>query len=93
MVELLKNKAELIPQQGNVLVPGCGQGYDVFLLASPERKAYGLDWSETCIEKCLNVGTSESELLIQPTKSISIHTYLLASTRQPDSKYPGTIHL
>jgi cyclopropane fatty-acyl-phospholipid synthase-like methyltransferase len=55
-VELLKEKANLIPNDGNVLVPGCGRGYDVFLLASPERKVVGLDLSETCIQQCLEVG-------------------------------------
>ncbi|KAH8547759.1 S-adenosyl-L-methionine-dependent methyltransferase [Umbelopsis sp. PMI_123] len=50
--QLLNEQANSIPTQGNVLVPGCGQGYDVFLLASPERKVYGLDLSETCIQKC-----------------------------------------
>ncbi|CAM0141100.1 unnamed protein product [Umbelopsis sp. WA50703] len=55
LVELLKEKANLIPTDGNVLVPGCGRGYDVFLLASPERKVVGLDLSETCIQQCLEL--------------------------------------
>lgn len=54
-IELLKEQASLIPTKGNVLVPGCGKGYDCFLLASPERKVYGLDLSETCIAKCHKV--------------------------------------
>jgi methyl halide transferase len=34
---------------GRALVPGCGRGYDVVLLASPERVAVGLDISEVAI--------------------------------------------
>jgi methyl halide transferase len=34
------------------LVPGCGRGYDVLLLASFGYDAYGLDISKTAIQKC-----------------------------------------
>ncbi|KAI9282918.1 S-adenosyl-L-methionine-dependent methyltransferase [Umbelopsis sp. AD052] len=53
LIQLLEEQAQSIPTTGNVLVPGCGQGYDCYVLASPERKVYGLDLSETCIDKCL----------------------------------------
>ena len=34
------------------LVPGCGRGYDVLLLASFGYDAYGLEVSETAVQKC-----------------------------------------
>ncbi len=39
----------LIPP-GRALVPGCGRGYDVTLLASADRSVMGLDISETAIK-------------------------------------------
>ncbi|GAQ82794.1 thiol methyltransferase [Klebsormidium nitens] len=36
---------------GRALVPGCGSGYDVLALASPERHVVGLDISRTANEK------------------------------------------
>ena len=35
------------------LVPGCGRGYDVLLLASFGYDAYGLEVSETAVKRCL----------------------------------------
>ena len=34
------------------LVPGCGRGYDVLLLASRGYDAYGLEYSATAVEQC-----------------------------------------
>lgn len=34
------------------LVPGCGRGFDVFLLASFGYDAYGLEYSATAVEEC-----------------------------------------
>ncbi|EGE83863.1 hypothetical protein RJZ56_006651 [Blastomyces dermatitidis] len=34
------------------LVPGCGRGFDVFLLAGFGYDAYGLEYSETAVEIC-----------------------------------------
>lgn len=34
------------------LVPGCGRGYDVLLLASFGYDAYGLEVSETAVKQC-----------------------------------------
>ena len=36
---------------GDALVPGCGRGYDVALLSQNQRKAIGLDMSQTCVEE------------------------------------------
>ncbi|KAJ8439398.1 hypothetical protein Cgig2_021812 [Carnegiea gigantea] len=41
---------------GRALVPGCGSGYDVVALASPERCAIGLDISEVAIKKARQIG-------------------------------------
>ena len=35
------------------LVPGCGRGYDVLLLASFGYDAYGVEVSETAVKKCI----------------------------------------
>ncbi|KAL8655013.1 MAG: hypothetical protein Q9226_003206 [Calogaya cf. arnoldii] len=35
------------------LVPGCGRGYDVLLLASYGYEAYGLEISDKAVERCL----------------------------------------
>ncbi|TVU12541.1 hypothetical protein EJB05_46192, partial [Eragrostis curvula] len=37
--------------KGRVLVPGCGMGYDVVALASPERYVVGLDISDIAVKK------------------------------------------
>uniref|UniRef100_A0A0D9WM18 Methyltransferase domain-containing protein n=1 Tax=Leersia perrieri TaxID=77586 RepID=A0A0D9WM18_9ORYZ len=43
-------KSGTLPK-GRALVPGCGMGYDVVALASPERFVVGLDISSTAMEK------------------------------------------
>jgi len=37
-------------REGRVLVPGCGSGYDVVAMASPNRRVVGLDISETALQ-------------------------------------------
>lgn len=39
-------------QRRKALVPGCGRGVDVLLLASFGYDAYGLDYSATAVEAC-----------------------------------------
>ena len=39
-------------QRKSALVPGCGRGYDVLLLSSFGYDAYGLEVSESAVEKC-----------------------------------------
>ena len=38
--------------RAKALVPGCGRGYDVLLLASFGYDAYGLEISESAVQKC-----------------------------------------
>ncbi len=40
------------PRRKRVLVPGCGKGYDVLLLASFGYDAFGLEVSETAVKRC-----------------------------------------
>lgn len=40
-------------QRKKALVPGCGRGYDVLLLASFGYDAYGLEVSEKVVELCV----------------------------------------
>eukprot|EP00761_Pharyngomonas_kirbyi_P004405 gb/GECH01004409.1/.p1 GENE.gb/GECH01004409.1/~~gb/GECH01004409.1/.p1 ORF type:complete len:217 (+),score=65.01 gb/GECH01004409.1/:1-651(+) len=41
----------IIPRKGRVLVPGCGRGYDVISMASPERHTIGMDLSPVAIKE------------------------------------------
>ncbi|KAI8137186.1 S-adenosyl-L-methionine-dependent methyltransferase [Fennellomyces sp. T-0311] len=52
LVKLLNEHSELLPTKGIGLVPGCGSGYDVVLLATQDRHITGLDMSSTCINLC-----------------------------------------
>lgn len=49
------------------LVPGCGKGYDVLLLAAYGYDAYGLEISETALEfaKTLEKDTRDSEIYMK----------------------------
>ncbi|KAI1003051.1 hypothetical protein K3495_g5153 [Podosphaera aphanis] len=56
LIDLLEERQDLLPfrQQSvkkTALVPGCGKGYDVFLLAAYGFNTYGLEISETALEK------------------------------------------
>ena len=42
-----------VPPRKRALVPGCGRGYDVLLLASFGYDAYGLEVSETAVKRCV----------------------------------------
>ncbi|WCJ21820.1 S-adenosyl-L-methionine-dependent methyltransferases superfamily protein [Euphorbia peplus] len=46
--------------KGRALIPGCGSGYDVVAIASPERHVTGLDISEKAIEKAEELSSSLS---------------------------------
>ncbi|KAF9191476.1 hypothetical protein BGZ51_002592 [Haplosporangium sp. Z 767] len=54
LIEVIEKKpiSAQIPKSGNVLVPGCGRGVDVFYLANAQRKAYGLDISPIAVQQC-----------------------------------------
>lgn len=47
---LSKMVADGVVPTGRALVPGCGRGYDVTLLASKDRVAIGIDLSEIAIQ-------------------------------------------
>ncbi|GJJ71999.1 methyl halide transferase [Entomortierella parvispora] len=57
LVEVIEQKPikDQIPQTGNVLVPGCGRGVDVFYLSNEHRKAYGLDISPIAVQQCKDI--------------------------------------
>lgn len=44
--------------KGQVLVPGCGTGYDVVAMASPDRHVLGLDISSKAIKKAKELSAS-----------------------------------
>lgn len=51
--------AKRVPTSGKFLVPGCGQGYDCFALATPERSVIGIDLADKVISQnhkvwCIN---------------------------------------
>ncbi|GJN29614.1 hypothetical protein PR202_gb17856 [Eleusine coracana subsp. coracana] len=45
--------------KGRALVPGCGMGYDVVALASPERFVVGLDISDAAVKKAKQISDQE----------------------------------
>lgn len=57
LIEVIEQKpiSAQIPKSGNVLVPGCGRGVDVFYLGNEHRKAYGLDISPIAVQQCKDV--------------------------------------
>jgi hypothetical protein len=59
LVDLLNDRPDLLPSvQGRkpkALVPGCGKGYDVLLLAGHGYDAYGLEISSTALESARKV--------------------------------------
>ena len=46
------NNARGLRRRKRALVPGCGKGYDVLLLASFGYDAFGLEVSETAVKRC-----------------------------------------
>jgi SAM-dependent methyltransferase len=64
--------SELV-QRKKALVPGCGRGYDVLLLASYGYDAYGADVSQTAIDACNKLDQDQAEDTAKyPTKDGSI---------------------
>lgn len=69
LVDLLNDKTSIVGQpvsrdgkRKRALVPGCGRGYDVLLLASYGYDAYGLDASKTALEACKKLEKEEGEV-------------------------------
>ncbi|KAL8985753.1 MAG: hypothetical protein Q9177_004355 [Variospora cf. flavescens] len=68
LVDLLDQRKDLIGgcfvedagkrRRKRALVPGCGKGYDVLLLASYGYDAYGLEVSEKAVERCVEERTA-----------------------------------
>ena len=57
LVDLLTSRHQSLPPRSSnkrkkALVPGCGKGYDVLLLAAFGYDAYGLEYSSVAIEAC-----------------------------------------
>ena len=62
LVDLLDDRRDLVgspligegenARRKRALVPGCGRGYDVLLLASLGYDAYGLEISESAVQRC-----------------------------------------
>lgn len=70
LIDALSEKGDVIgtPAHGNditqrkkALVPGCGRGYDVLLLASHGYDAYGADVSETAIQACKTLDKEQGD--------------------------------
>jgi len=72
LVDLLSSRHDLIgssvtkdsngqTKRKRALVPGCGRGYDVLLLASFGYDAVGLDGSETAIDECKKLAQEEGD--------------------------------
>ncbi|KAF9918099.1 hypothetical protein BGZ65_012610, partial [Modicella reniformis] len=82
LVEVIQEKPikDQIPVSGNVLVPGCGRGVDVFFLRSDQRKVYGLDISPIVVQECqktqksLNIPESQVEFKVDDFFTFNIPT-------------------
>lgn len=65
LVDLLNEKEDLIGQvttggrRKKALVPGCGRGYDVLLLASKGYDAVGLEISDSAVNQCRKLWEQE----------------------------------
>lgn len=57
--------------QGRALVPGCGRGYDVWALASPNREVVGLELSEKAAESALGCPTKGACLAPENVKILN----------------------
>lgn len=57
IVSHLVQQQGLLPQ-GRVLVPGCGAGYDVVALASPNRYVIGVEISEKAVKQAQELASS-----------------------------------
>lgn len=71
------------------LVPGCGRGYDVLLLASHGFDAYGLDVSQTAIDGCTTLDKQQGDDATKyPIKNEHVgrgsRTFLMADFFQDD---------
>lgn len=66
LVDLLNEKEDLVGRpviegrRKKALVPGCGRGYDVLLLASKGYDAVGLEISESAVHQCRVLREKES---------------------------------
>ena len=59
---------------GRALVPGCGRGYDVVLLATPERQATGLDIAPLAIAAAEEFYSNLPDDKKPPRESVSFQT-------------------
>ncbi|XP_043688978.1 thiocyanate methyltransferase 1-like [Telopea speciosissima] len=57
ILHLLQN--DVLPK-GRVLVPGCGSGYDVVAIASPQRYVVGLDISDLALKRAKEISSSSA---------------------------------
>lgn len=58
------------------LVPGCGRGYDVLLLASHGYDAVGLDISESAIKECKKFADEEAPKYLDNAKDAGSYQFV-----------------
>lgn len=66
LVDLLAERSDILPtpksgRKLKALVPGCGKGYDILLLAAHGYDAYGLEISSTALEAARAVEREKSK--------------------------------
>ena len=66
--EELQIQAKVDGRRKKALVPGCGRGYDVLLLASHGYDAVGLDISESAIKECKKFAEAEAPKYLDNAK-------------------------
>ncbi|MGA9523530.1 MAG: methyltransferase [Myxococcaceae bacterium] len=66
---------------GRALVPGCGAGYDVLTLATPERTVLGLEIAPTAIERFESLrrarGTPQDRVRVAAADFFALHPALI----------------
>ncbi|KAM0718960.1 hypothetical protein Q7P37_006032 [Cladosporium fusiforme] len=82
LIDALSEKSDLLgppthshnsTQRKKALIPGCGRGYDVLLLASHGYDAYGVDVSETAIKACNELNNEQGDDAARyPVKEASV---------------------
>lgn len=86
LVDTLKNKQDKLQsgkprsdgKRKKALVPGCGRGYDVLLLASYGYHAVGLDISETAIKECKAFAAKEAPKYLESATDPGSYEFVAA---------------
>lgn len=86
LIDLIEQNPDFLnPQEGKtkVLVPGCGTGYDVAMLALHGFDAYGIDLSEKAIDTAKEYSTKE----LQSPRDYNFNTSIRPNVLNPSTTF------